>query len=462
MHSPPSQQIGTLMLAKFKTTLLELSINCSSAIFRIEMALSELSKRTFIVGVGMTKFVKPLTKAWDYPDMAREAGLNALSDSRRQYQDIKAVVASYCYGEPTCGQRAVYELGLTGVPVFNVNNNCSSGSSALMLARRMVTSGVEDCVLAIGFEKMEGGLSEKYTDRESPVARHMNHMVSLGADEQLLSPKMNKMTSDVIKLFAYAAREYKEKYPNVFDEALVQIAYKNRKQGVNNPNASFQHLMSQEAIATKAVLCSPITFGMTAATADGSAAAVVCNGDYVVRNNLQDRAVEILSQHMVTDLPSSFEKSFISLSGFDMAKKAAEKCYSETGLTPKDIDVLEVHDCFSCNELFMYEALGFSPPGQAVQLVTNSEWRTNKDGGELLFLDKKWVVNPSGGLESKGHPIGASGLAQCAELVWQLRGEAKKRQVEGAKLAMQHNFGIGGAAVVTIYSNAGMNMISKI
>ncbi|GFO03740.1 non-specific lipid-transfer protein [Plakobranchus ocellatus] len=191
---------------------------------------------TYIVGVGMTKFCRPQSKKWDYPDMAREAGQEALADAGLRYSDIDAVVASYCYGEPTCGQRAVYELGLTGVPVFNVNNNCSSGSSALMLAHRLVMSGAEECVLAIGFEKMEGGLSEKYTDRVSPVGRHMDHMVSIGAEPGLISPKMNHMTSDVIKLFACAAQEYIRKYPQVnAKEALVKIAYKNRKQGVNNP-----------------------------------------------------------------------------------------------------------------------------------------------------------------------------------------------------------------------------------
>ncbi|CAL1548703.1 unnamed protein product [Lymnaea stagnalis] len=420
-----------------------------------------LSKRAYIIGVGVTKFVKPLSKEWDYPDMAREAGQLALADSRRDYKDIKAVIASYCYGDPTSGQRAVYELGLTGVPVFNVNNNCSSGSSALMLARRLVMSGIEDCVMALGFEKMEGGLSEKYTDRVSPVSRHMDHMVSLGADKGLINPSMNNMTSDVIKLFAYAAREYIEKYPNGTKEALVQIAYKNRKQGINNPRASFQNLLSMETIATKAMLCPPITFGMTAATADGSAAAIVCSEDYVIKNNLQDKAVEILAQNMVTDLPSSFGQSYMDLSGYSMAKLAAEKCLAETRLTPNDVDVLEVHDCFSCNELFMYEALGLCPVGEGVSLVTESEWRKNKEGGELLYLGKKWVVNPSGGLESKGHPIGATGLAQCAELIWQLRGEAGKRQVEGAKIAMQHNFGIGGAAVVTMYGNAGMKNLAK-
>ncbi|XP_059175919.1 sterol carrier protein 2-like [Physella acuta] len=421
-----------------------------------------LSSRTYIIGVGMTSFVRPLTKKWDYPDMAREAGQLALQDARRQYKDIKAVVASYCYGEPTCGQRAVYELGLTGVPVYNVNNNCSSGSSALMLARRLVMSGVEDCVMAVGFEKMESGLSEKYTDRVSPVSKHMEQMVSLGGDRELINPKVNQFTSDVIKLFAYAAREYENKYPTKLTDTLVDIAFKNRKQGTNNPRASFQNLMSKEAIATKSMLFPPITFGMSSATADGSAAAIVCSEEYMTRNNLQDKAVEILAQNMVTDLPSSFEKSFIELSGFSMAKLAAEKCYAETGLKPDDVDVLEVHDCFSCNELFMYEALGLCPPGQGVNMVKNSEWRSNKDGGELLYLNKKWVVNPSGGLEAKGHPIGATGLAQCAELVWQLRGEAGKRQVEGAKIALQHNYGIGGAAVVTMYGKNRMETTAKL
>ncbi|XP_076440102.1 sterol carrier protein 2-like [Babylonia areolata] len=408
-------------------------------------------QRAFVVGVGMTKFERPKSKDWDYPDMAREAGEAALKDAGIPYSDVKAAVASYCYGEPTSGQRAVYELGLTGVPVFNVNNNCSSGSTALMMARRLVQSGIEDCVLAIGFEKMEGGLSERYTDRVSPVGRHMDHMVAIGADPGLIQPKMNRMTSDVIKLFAYAAREYMDLHPEVTVEELAKIAQKNRKQGENNPRASFQKAPDIQSITTKAMLCHPITFGMTAATADGSAAAIVCSENYVKQNGLENKAVEILAQHMVTDLPTSFGNSFQDLCGYSMAKLAAQRCYSDTGLTPADVQVFEVHDCFSCNELFMYEALQCAPEGRGLQMMKQSSWKPNKAGGQLLYLNNKWVFNPSGGLESKGHPIGATGLGQCAELVWQLRGEAGRRQVEGATVAMQHNFGIGGAAVVTMY-----------
>ncbi|KAK7492937.1 hypothetical protein BaRGS_00015884 [Batillaria attramentaria] len=407
--------------------------------------------RAFVVGVGMTKFERPKSKNWDYPDMAREAGQAALADAGIPYPAVKAVVASYCYGEPTSGQRAVYELGLTGVPVFNVNNNCSSGSSALMLARRLVQSGMEDCVMALGFEKMEGGLSERYTDRTSPIARHTDHMVAMGADPGIIQPKMNKVTSDVIKLFAYAAREYMELYPQLTVEDLAKIAHKNRKQGENNPRASFQKAPDLKTITNRAMLCYPITFNMSAATADGSAAAIVCSEKFVQEHGLQSKAVEILAQHMVTDLPSSFQSSYRDLCGYSMSKTAAEKCFEDTRMTPEDVQVFEVHDCFSCNELFMYEALHCAPEGRGLDLVNNSSWRRNKQGGEQLYVGNKWVFNPSGGLESKGHPIGATGLGQCAELVWQLRGEAGKRQVEGARVAMQHNFGIGGAAVVTMY-----------
>ncbi|XP_012662652.1 non-specific lipid-transfer protein [Otolemur garnettii] len=145
---------------------------------------------------------------------------------------------------------------------------------------------------------------------------------------------------------------------------------------------------------------------------------------------------------MVTDLPSSFEeKSVIKVVGFDMSKVAAQKCYEKSGLGPSNVDVIELHDCFSSNELLTYEALGLCPEGQGGTLVDRGD---NTYGG-------KWVINPSGGLISKGHPLGATGLAQCAELCWQLRGEAGKRQVPGAKVALQHNLGIGGAVVVTIY-----------
>ncbi|XP_074640831.1 sterol carrier protein 2-like [Tubulanus polymorphus] len=415
------------------------------------------ASRSFVTGVGMTKFVKPQSKNWDYPQIGKEACEAALRDSKIPYSSIQAVVASYCYGEPTCGQRVVYELGLTGIPVFNVNNNCSSASTALMLANLLVKSGY-DCVLAVGFEKMEGGLSQRYPEKESPVGRHVNHLTKLGAERGLVKPKLNKMTSDVIKMFAYAAREYEDRYKTYFTD-WVEIAFKNRQHGKNNPYASVRKDVTRKTIADESkTLCHPITLGMSTPTADGGAAAVVCSEAFVRRRKLQNKAVEIIAQHMVTDLPSSFGDKFKDVVGYSMAKEAAEKCYTDTGLSARHLDILEVHDCFSCNELFMYEALQLAEEGKGTELLHSGEWITNKAGGKLYKMDR-WVVNPSGGLISKGHPIGATGLGQCAELVWQLRGEAGKRQVDGAKIGMQHNFGIGGAAVVTMYAKPDFDQV---
>ncbi len=163
------------------------------------------------------------------------------------------------------------------------------------------------------------------------------------------------------------------------------------------------------------------------------------------KHGLEGKAVEIIGQAMTTDFQSTFdEKSAIKLIGADMTRKAAEKVYEQAGIGPEDVDVVELHDCFSCNELVTYEGLGLCPEGKAGEFVDSG---ANTYGGQV-------VVNPSGGLISKGHPLGATGLAQCAELNWQLRGEADARQVEGAKIALQHNLGLGGAAVVTAYRKA--------
>eukprot|EP00794_Sanderia_malayensis_P020126 gene20126-22098_t len=413
--------------------------------------------RTFVVGVGMTKFEKPHTKKWDYPDMAREACNNALKDCGLDYKKhIDIAVASYCYGEPTSGQRAVYELGLSGVPIFNTNNNCSSASTALMMARTFIQSKQYKCALVLGkfshhgFEKMDRGLSSKFTDKIHPVKEHFDHMEKLGAEPGLINPHLNQMTSDVIKLFACAAREHCKRYKTTALQ-FGKISYKNHCHSVNNPNACLQKKMQLQSIMKSPMICEPITLAMSAPTADGGAAAIVCSEEFMIANGLEENAVEIVAQEMVTDMPSSFGESFLDLAGVSMAKAAAESCYGQAGLQPNDIDVLEVHDCFSCNELFMYEALGLCKEGFGGKLIDDAKWIRSTNGGELCLLNDRWIVNPSGGLESKGHPIGATGLAQCAELNMQLRGLAGQRQVDGARVAMQHNYGIGGAAVVTIY-----------
>jgi acetyl-CoA acyltransferase len=389
-----------------------------------------------VIGVGMTKFDKPGTKEGDYPEWAKEAGEKALADAGIPYDTIEQAYAGYCYGDSTCGQRAVYGLGLTGIPVLNVNNNCSTGSSALYLARQAVKGGIADCTLAVGFEKMEkGSLGVKYTDRTNPMDKHAMAMFEVRAPEQ--SPPAPQM-------FGNAGREHMERYGSQPDH-YAWIGWKNHKHSVNNPYAQFQDEYSMEDIKAAKVIHEPLTKLQCSPTSDGSAAAVVASERFVDEHGLGDQAIEIAGQSMVTDMTSTFDEgSCIKIVGYDMSKEAARRAYEEAGVGPEDVDVIELHDCFSANELITYEALGLAEEGKGHELVESED---TTYGG-------KWVVNPSGGLISKGHPLGATGLAQCSELTWQLRGTADKRQVDGAKVGLQHNIGLGGAAVVTVYRPA--------
>ncbi|MBK5110569.1 MAG: lipid-transfer protein [Thermoleophilia bacterium] len=390
--------------------------------------------RTYVVGVGMTKFDKPGTKAGDYPDWAKEAGERALADAGVAYEQIEQAYVGYCYGDSTAGQRAVYGLGLTGVPVVNVNNNCSTGSSALYLARQAVKGGLAECALALGFEKMElGSLGVKFTDRVNPMDKHVAALLELREWED--APPAPQM-------FGMAGREHMEKYGSTPDH-FAWIGWKNHRHSVNNPYAQFQDEFSLQEIKDAREIYSPLTKLQCSPTSDGSAAVIVASERLVEENGLWDDAIEITGQAMVTDMKSTFDdKSSISVVGGDMSRLAGEQALEEAQLGVDEVDVIELHDCFSANELITYEALGLAEEGEGHKLVESEATTYGGDGP---------VVNPSGGLISKGHPLGATGLAQASELTWQLRGDADKRQVDGAKVALQHNIGLGGAAVVTVY-----------
>eukprot|EP00004_Rigifila_ramosa_P009225 TRINITY_DN20710_c0_g1_i1.p2 TRINITY_DN20710_c0_g1~~TRINITY_DN20710_c0_g1_i1.p2 ORF type:complete len:422 (+),score=105.26 TRINITY_DN20710_c0_g1_i1:45-1268(+) len=399
-------------------------------------AATRKGKKVFIVGVGMTKFEKPGGRDWDYPDMAQEAVTQALEDAKLPYTAVEQVCVGYVYGDSTCGQRAVYGLGMTGVPIYNVNNNCATGSTALFMAKQFVEGGLSECVLALGFEKMEkGSLGSKFEDRTNPMDQHMMTMVDVrGFAKAPPAPQM----------FGNAGREHMERY-GTKPEHFAKIALKNHKHSVHNPRSQFTDDYTLEQIMAAPKVYEPLTKLQCCPTSDGAAAAILCSQEFVEKHNLQANAVEIIGMSMCTDSPAALEsKSMISLVGYDMAKKAAETVYAQSGLGPKDIQVIELHDCFSCNELITYEALGLCAEGKAGELIDRGD---NTYGG-------KWVINPSGGLISKGHPLGATGLAQCAELNWQIRGMAGVRQVKGAKVALQHNLGLGGAVVVAMYRKA--------
>jgi sterol carrier protein 2 len=392
-----------------------------------------MGRKVYVVGVGMTKFEKPGSKEWDYPDMAREAGTRALEDAGIPFAEVEQACVGYCYGDSTCGERAVYTLGMTGIPIYNVNNNCATGSTALYMAKQFVEGGLADCVLALGFEKMEkGSLGIKFTDRTNPMDRHAKLMIETrGFAKAPPAPQF----------FGNAGREHMERY-GTKPLHFAKIGWKNHKHSVNNPYSQFQDEYTLEQIESAPIVYEPLTKLQCCPTSDGAGAAILASADFVRKHGLEARAVEIAGMAMTTDLPSSFdEKSSIKLVGYDMSRLAAKRVYEQSGVGPEQLDVVELHDCFSCNELITYEALGLCPEGKAGEFV---------DSGAQTYGGKV-VVNPSGGLISKGHPLGATGLAQCAELTWQLRGEAGKRQVEGAKVALQHNLGLGGAAVVSLY-----------
>jgi acetyl-CoA acetyltransferase len=395
-----------------------------------------MGRKVFVIGVGMTKFEKPESRGWDYPEMAKESGTKALADAKISYSEIEQAYVGYIYGESTSGQRAVYELGLTGIPVVNVNNNCSTGSTALFLARQAVEGGIAECALALGFEKMQkGSLGGTYTDRAIPVEWHYTQLFELFPPEA--SPPAPQ-------IFGAAGREHMDRYGTRADQ-FAWIGWKNHKHSVNNPYAQFQQEYSMDEILNSRMIHAPLTKLQCSPTSDGSGAVIVASEDFVRKHGLEDQAVEILAQAMATDPKETFDRrSAISLVGSDMTRRAAQQVYEKSGLGPENVDVIELHDCFSTNELITYEALGLCEEGKGGTLV--DEQATTYGG--------RWVVNPSGGLISKGHPLGATGLAQCSELTWQLRGTADRRQVPGAKVALQHNIGLGGAVVVSMYRKA--------
>ena len=393
-----------------------------------------MGEKACIAGVGMIPFAKPGASD-TYDVMGADAARAALKDAGIGYSLVRQAYAGYVYGDSTCGQAAVYRLGLTGIPVINVNNNCSTGSTALFLARQAVESGSVDCALALGFEQMSAGaLSEKWTDRPSPLSRFFDTVRHIrGWDEKIpMAPQ----------LFAAAGREYRERH-GTRPETFARISEKARRHAANNPYAIFRQPLTVEEILASPMVCDPVTRLQCCPPTCGAAAAVVCSASFSRRLGV-DARVAIAAQAMTTDEGGSFGGSMMKLVGYDMAREASRMVYEAAGIGPGDIEVVELHDCFTANELISYEALGLTPEGTAEKFVLDGD---NTYGGRV-------VTNPSGGLLSKGHPLGATGLAQCAELVWQLRGQAGARQVDGARHALQHNIGLGGACVVTLYEAA--------
>ncbi|CAG0917333.1 unnamed protein product [Notodromas monacha] len=371
-----------------------------------------MGRKVYVIGVGMTKFEKPGKHDASYVDLVRESVTDALSDAKVSYDDIKHAFVGYVYGDSTSGQKALYEIGLTGIPIQNVNNNCSTGSSALYLGCKFVESGLSDCVLAVGFEKMQpGSLGLVFPDQPNPLEKHIEVMGEL---EGIAAAPF------AAQLFGNAGREHMKLYGTTKTH-LAKIAHKNHLHSVNNPKSQFRDEYSLEQILKSPVVHEPLTKLQCCPTSDGSAAVVIVSEDFLVKRGLvKSNAVEVLGIEMCTDTKSSFssgsmrdvlqccptsdgsaavvivsedflvkrglvksnavevlgiemctdtKSSFSSGSmrdvvGYSMSKAAANAVFSKTGKTPSDVQVVELHDCFSANELITYEALGLTglPP----------------------------------------------------------------------------------------------------
>ena len=390
-----------------------------------------MSHEVFVSGVGMIPFVKPGTSG-TYQEMGEQAVRLALEDSGAIYDQVQQVYAGYVYGDSTCGQAAVYRLGMSGIPVINVNNNCSTGSTALFLARQAIEGGVAECVLALGFEQMNpGALGAVFEDRPNPLEKFIE-----SADEIEGKSKVPV----ALRLFGGAGLEHQKKY-GTRDETFARVSQKARLHAKHNPRAIFRDEVSIEEVLSSPPMHGVLTRLQCCPPTCGAAAALLTSEKFAKKHGLRSD-VKITGQSMTTDFPSSFEgKTMMQIVGSDMSRAAANDLYERAGIGPEDVDVVELHDCFTSNEIITYEALQLTEQGGSEQFVSDGD---NTYGGKV-------VVNPSGGLLSKGHPLGATGLGQCAELVWQLRGEAGPRQVEGARVGLQHNLGLGGACVVSLY-----------
>ncbi|KAH7926214.1 thiolase-like protein [Leucogyrophana mollusca] len=405
-------------------------------------------RRTFIVGCGCTAFIKPRGLRTT-EDMGLEAATKALLDSGLTYDAVETAFVGFCYGDSTSGQRALYNLGMTGIPITNVNNNCSTGSTALYQANNSVKSGLVDCALALGFERMApGSLGTNFPDRPSPIALFHSRTAEL---EDSLGAGTN-FGPGAPRMFANAGQEYMEKYGGNIKH-LAQIASKNHAHSVNNPYSQFRSGWTVDQVLNAPKINNQLTKFMCSPTSDGAACCIVASEEFVHAHKLENQAIEIVAQGLETDEPAAFESSSaMEVVGYGMSKRCADKVFQQAGFKANEgrdqVGVVELHDCFSSNELITYPALGLCPEDGAHKMVERGD---NTYGG-------KYVVNPSGGLEAKGHPLGATGLGMHFYITMQLRDWAGPMQAPGlfgipdkrGKFGLVHNIGIGGAVVVSL------------
>ena len=393
-----------------------------------------MKNKVVIAGVGMVPFKKP-GQSESYDVMGATAARNALTDAGIDYKLVEQAYAGYVYGDSCSGQAALYQVGITGVPIYNVNNNCASGSSAFALAVQAVEGGTVDCAIAVGFEEMSpGAIDLVFPAKTSPLARHSESvakLMGLTDAEQQLPP--------AVCMFGVQAEMLQKEY-GVSDLALAKIAIKARKHAAHNPNAIFRDPLSEEQILVGQPIYRGLRKLFACPPSCGGASVVVCSEAFARKHGIRSD-IHLIGKGSCSDRAEYFEGDVMDVLFRGVSREAANMAYESAGVGPDDIDVIELHDCFTSNEIITYTALGLCDMAGAEQFVLEGQ---NTYGGKV-------VVNPSGGLLAKGHPLGATGLAQITELVWQLRGDAGERQVAGARTALQHNGGLGSAGFVHIF-----------
>ena len=360
-------------------------------------------RKVSIVGAGMIRFGKFPERAVD--DMGAEACLSALKHAGMKHKEVEAAFLGNIGHPPNLAQRTLDLIGVSGIPAFNHENACGAGSSAFRDAYVAIAAGLYDRVLVIGVENMTFKIKGLI-----PVEDGANIMVDMG----VVAPA----------IFALMANRHMAEFGTT-PEQFAEISVKNHKHGALNPFAQYQKVLTLDEILNSVMICDPLTVLQCTPIADGAAALVLTSEE--VSRQYTNKPVEVAA----SVFSSGKGKTGVGTATLEGCIRASGEAYEIAGIGPEDLDVIELHDCFSAHELMAVEDLGLCPKGEGGRLAVEG----------VTALGGKVPVNPSGGLLSKGHPIGATGVAQIVELVWQLRGECDKRQVEGAKVALAHNGG---------------------
>jgi acetyl-CoA acyltransferase len=397
-----------------------------------------MAEQVWILGITMTKFGKHPDK--DTVDLAAEAAMGALADAGTTMDKMGVLAAGNLMGGGGIGQQLQKQVGQTGIPVYNVSNACATGATALRTAIMAVKAGECDYGLAVGVEKLAGAglLAGGSAKSDGKVYEPRGRYGSVAPTDGRIG------TETMPGVFAQIGMEYGHKYGGTSFELFAKISEKNHAHSTLNPLAAYSKRFTLDEIMNDVMIAYPNTRPMCSANCDGAAAAVVVSDTELKKLSKaqQKRAIKVSASVLTTD---PWEDACQILPNVNtLTRNAATQAYEQAGVGPDELDMVELHDCFATAELVHYDNLMLCEPGGAVDFFNSG----------VTWRDGKTPVNVSGGLESKGHPIAATGIANIWEVCHHLRGEAGDRQIEGAKVGLAHVIGLGSACGVHILEKA--------